>query len=55
VLDRNVFQLAVHFAVAGAVMLNFDNYTPDFTVWNVAIVKQGWDRRELAGIVRDAH
>jgi hypothetical protein len=32
-LNRDIFHLAVSFAVTCAVVLNFDNYTPDFTEW----------------------
>ena len=34
-LDRNIFKLAVFFSLAGAIVLNLDNYTSDFTEWEI--------------------
>ena len=49
-LDRNIFQLAISLAVAGTVMLDFDNYTPDFAHWEIEHVLN--DGCITAGYVR---
>jgi len=34
-LDRNIFFLSVSLVAASAVMLDLDNYAPDFTQWKI--------------------